>query len=331
MKRFKKILKWTLLVILVLVAGISTITATRQNTTYKASYPAIKASKDSAVIARGKHLVFDIAHCADCHSVANTDSLLKLGLDVPLSGGRLFALPVGDIYSKNITPDKRNGIGRYTDGEVARVLRYGVHANGTAVFDFMPFHNMSDEDLTAVISYLRIQKPVSKPAPEHKLNVMGNLVKAFMVKPVGPEGEVARSVTPDTTATYGKYLVFSLANCSGCHTQRDLTGGFTGAPFAGGFVQVRVKALPGFRFKARGSDLRCDLRINSRRATQGGTEMIQGITGAMLRVQIPPGVGRGAVLRLPNEGLPKPRGGRGDLLVRITYRLDIRILRTPGR
>lgn len=99
-------------------------------------------------------------------------------------------------------------------------------------------------------------------------------------------------------------------------------------PFKGGTVTVRVKAMPGFRFKASGSDLRCDLRINARRATQGGTEMIQGLTGAMLRVQIPPGVGRGAILRVSGEGLPKPRGGRGDLLVRITYRPEVRTART---
>lgn len=101
--------------------------------------------------------------------------------------------------------------------------------------------------------------------------------------------------------------------------------------FAGGFVQVRVKALPGFRFKARGSDLRCDLRIQSRRAELGGTEMMPGPTGAPIRVSIPAKVGRGAILRIPGEGLPKPRGGRGDLLVRITYRPEVRISRSTGR
>jgi DnaJ-class molecular chaperone len=103
------------------------------------------------------------------------------------------------------------------------------------------------------------------------------------------------------------------------------------APFGGGFVQVRTKALPGFRFKARGSDLRCDLRINARRATQGGTEMMPGVTGAPLRIQIPAGIARGEVLRIAGEGLPKPRGGRGDLLVRITYRPEVRISRMSGR
>ena len=102
-------------------------------------------------------------------------------------------------------------------------------------------------------------------------------------------------------------------------------------PFADGFVQLRVKALPGFRFKARGSDLRCDLKIKPERAAQGGTEMIHGITGAMLRVPIPRGVSRGEVLRIAGEGLPKQRGGRGDLLVRINYRVEVRIARPSGR
>ncbi len=104
-----------------------------------------------------------------------------------------------------------------------------------------------------------------------------------------------------------------------------------GEPFTGGFVQVRLKALPGFRFKARGSDLRCDLRINARRAAQGGTEMIAGAAGAPLRISIPAGVARAAILRIPGEGLPKPRGGRGDLLVRITYQPEVRVSRSPGR
>ncbi len=102
-------------------------------------------------------------------------------------------------------------------------------------------------------------------------------------------------------------------------------------PFAMGFIQLRVRALPSFRFKVRGSDLRCDLKIKSERAAQGGLEMVSGVTGTMLRVQIPRGVARGQILRLPGEGLPKPRGGRGDLLVRITYRIEVRISRPLRR
>ena len=102
-------------------------------------------------------------------------------------------------------------------------------------------------------------------------------------------------------------------------------------PLAGGFVILRLRALPGFRFKARGADLRCDLRINAQRAARGGSEMLAGATGRPLRVTIPAGVARGEVLRVAGEGLPKPRGGRGDLLVRITYRPEVRVTRNSGR
>lgn len=234
MKRFLKILKWTGAIILILVGGLAITVQSRQNLTYDAPLPAIKSSTDSAIIARGKHLVFSSAHCINCHNANRPDSLFAAGAEVPLSGGVAFRLPVGVIYSKNITPDKETGIGNYTDEQIARSLRYGVKPGGRPVFDFMPFHNMSDEDLTAVISYLRSQKPVYNKVPEHELNAMGKIVNAFMVKPVGPDGIVPKSVVKDTSAAYGKYLAISVAECNGCHTQRDLAGKFTGQPFAGG-------------------------------------------------------------------------------------------------
>jgi mono/diheme cytochrome c family protein len=236
MRRFKKILKWTgLIVLFIIIAAAITIEA-RQNLTYDAPYPDITASKDSAVIARGRHLVFSSAHCINCHNAQNPDSLIAAGAEVSLTGGVAFRLPVGVIYSKNITPDEETGIGKYTDQEIARELRYGVKPKGRPVFDFMPFHNMSDEDLTAVISYLRSQKPVKNKVPDHDLNYLGKLVNAFMVKPVGPDGEVPKTVTRDTSAAYGRYLAISVAECNGCHTPRNMAGQYTGDPFSGGGV-----------------------------------------------------------------------------------------------
>jgi mono/diheme cytochrome c family protein len=99
----------------------------------------------------------------------------------------------------------------------------------------MPFHNLSDEDMIAVLSFLRSQQPVKNKVPDHKFNFLGKSVKAFLLKPVGPDGEVAKVVNPDSTAAYGKYLTFYVANCRGCHTNRSLmTGAYTGPEFAGG-------------------------------------------------------------------------------------------------
>src|SRR4051812_17873685 len=54
----------------------------------------------------------------------------------------------------------------------------------------------------------------------------------------------------------------------------------------GGYVQLRVKVLPGFRFKVRGSDLQCELRIDNRRASAGGSETIERPAGGLQRIQI---------------------------------------------
>jgi mono/diheme cytochrome c family protein len=233
----RKILKWTGIILLILIAGVALTTALRQHLKYDAPYPNIKASTDSAVIAKGKHLVTGPAHCIDCHSpIHNKDSVLRLGQDVPLIGGTKFDLPFGKFYTRNLTSDKETGIGNMTDGEIARVLRYSVKKNGEAVLPFMPFQNLTDEDLTAIISYLRSLKPVRNQVPDHDYNVVGNLIKAFLIKPVGPTEKIVASVPEDTTAAYGRHMVMAVANCNECHTRRDAIGRYVGAPLAGGTV-----------------------------------------------------------------------------------------------
>lgn len=94
-----------------------------------------------------------------------------------------------------------------------------------------------------------------------------------------------------------------------------------------GFVEIRVKAMPGGRLKVKGSDVQCDLRVQARTAKDGGREMVTGITGRPVWITIPRGVARGELVRVPGEGLPKPRGGRGDLVARIIYRPEVRVTR----
>ncbi|WP_132054532.1 c-type cytochrome [Pseudocnuella soli] len=234
LRKTLKVLKWTGIVIVSLFAILLVAMEVQLRKKFDAPYPSIKASTDSILIDRGRQLVTGPAHCVNCHGPKNADSLLKAGLNVPLHGGYAFELPFGNIYARNITPDNETGIGKRTDAELARVLRYGVHANGRPVLDFMPFHDMSDEDLTAVISYLRAQKPVRNHVPENNLNIVGRAIMAFMIKPVGPSGPVPQKVERDTSAEYGKYLVMNVANCNGCHTVRGGMGEYIGEPLAGG-------------------------------------------------------------------------------------------------
>lgn len=231
-----KLTKWAGILILVLVAILAIAVFFLHDRKWEAPYPDLKASTDSAVIARGKYLVLGPAHCADCHSAPGTEVAVNRGDEVPLSGGRYFDIPPGKMYPANITPDDATGIGKIPDSAIARSLRYGVGHDGRNMFDFMPFHNTSDEDMVAILSYLRASKPVNNPVPKNQLTVLGNVLMAFALKPVGPDMEVPKAVIRDSTVEYGKYLAVSVANCKGCHTDRDLkTGAFVGQPYAGGF------------------------------------------------------------------------------------------------
>ena len=152
-----------------------------------------------------------------------------------MSGGIKFELPVGTFYVPNITSDPETGIGAKRDEELARLIRYGVKADGRAALPFMPFADLADDDLTAIISYLRTLPPVRHEVPEHEVNVLGRVVQAYVLEPKGPTGPLKPSFPPEATPAYGEYLTHSVGNCVMCHTQVDMrTGAFAGPKFGGG-------------------------------------------------------------------------------------------------
>ena len=235
MKTILRILKWLGILIIVIVAGFVIAVYSMYNRKFDAPYPDIKASTDSAVIARGKYLVFGPAHCVSCHTTPNDSLAIVNGEEVAISGGRDFKIEIGIVYSRNLTPDDETGIGKASDAELARVLRFGVTRTGHAIIPFMPYKDMDDRDLTALISYLRSRPAVKNAVPENTYNFMGKAVMAFMMKPEKPASDNPPSVAVDTSIEYGKYMAFCVANCRGCHTDRSLiTGEFTGIDFAGG-------------------------------------------------------------------------------------------------
>jgi hypothetical protein len=186
-----KIVKWTGLTLLLLVSGVLLAIMSRQHLTYEAPYPNIKASTDPAVIERGKNITLVTKGCVHCHSaINNVDSLLRKGEEPSLTGAKKVETPFGTFFTPNITPDAKTGIGSMTDAEIARVLRYGVKSNGEAVLPFMQGQDMSDEDMTAVISYLRSLAPVENSVPENEFNIIGRFAKAFVLKPSIPENAV---------------------------------------------------------------------------------------------------------------------------------------------
>jgi mono/diheme cytochrome c family protein len=227
------------LVVLVVVA-LAAYVAVTWDKTYDAPMPDVRASSDPAVLTCGEYLVYGPAHCVECHG-ASYDAMQKLtdGQKTPLVGG--LALPMGAlgvVYSRNLTPDPETGIGRFSDGEIARMMRWSVRPDGRASIEpLMPFGNMSEDDLTAIISYLRAQPPVRHDVPKNQWTLMGKVVKSFssVFKPrtaiSPPDAAPAQAATRER----GEYLARSVSNCVGCHTPRDQTTfAAVGPEFSGG-------------------------------------------------------------------------------------------------
>ncbi len=232
--RLKRLLGGALLFCALLAIGAVAATEVRSRRTFDAPFPPIQASADPAVVARGRYLVYGPAACAYCHVPREQWATLDK-TELPLSGHHVFRLPFGELVAPNITPDADTGIGRRTDGELARVLRHGVRADGRAAFPFMAFQEMSDEDLTAVISFLRLQAPVRLAVPGHRLSLLGKILMAFAIEPVGPASTPPRVSPAGPTIARGEYLATRVSSCVECHTDRDpRSGAFVGPKFGGG-------------------------------------------------------------------------------------------------
>jgi mono/diheme cytochrome c family protein len=231
----KRILVGLFALVAVVVAGFTIFVASRQNLKFDAPEPTVAASSDSAVIARGHYIVRNVAPCAACHGDPGRVAEYRQGADVPLSGGYEFAIPPGSFYVRNITPDRETGIGSISDGKLARALRHGVGHDGRALLPFMEMQGMSDEDLTAVISYLRSQPPIRNEVPAHRYSLLGKAVKAtVLANPVGAKETPPVNSPRGATVENGRYLAASVATCQSCHTPRNMaTGQFTAPEFSG--------------------------------------------------------------------------------------------------
>jgi mono/diheme cytochrome c family protein len=142
--------------------------------------------------------------------------------------------PFGTFTARNLTPDKETGIGALSDGDVARTLRHGVdHRGKLSPIMRLAVGPMSDEDLTAVVSWLRAQAPVSAKRPFYDLGIIGKVVALDFTPRLTP----APAHVPDgeISVERGKYLAEGPAACGQCHTPREPLDGFaaTGPLFSG--------------------------------------------------------------------------------------------------
>jgi mono/diheme cytochrome c family protein len=192
-------------------------------------------------LSRGRYLANGIARCFWCHSPLN---------DADPATPRPESLGAGDILdaktpvnAPNITPDPETGIGRWSDAEVVRAIREGIGRNGRLLRDDHPsayYSVMTDEDVFAVVAYLRSLRPIQRLLPRSA--------------PVRQRNETVQIATPPARESAlrspvdrGQYLV-QLGECRGCHTTTTTDGRpFRGLEFGGG-RRFRVEKGVGIEF-----------------------------------------------------------------------------------
>lgn len=180
---------------------------------FEIALPPLRADRTPSGVARGAAIFH--ATCEACHRAP--DSNRASGAPIPDAPDWL-----GRFHSGNITSDEHAGIGRLSDGHVARMIRYGINRSGR--WAPMPHYGMSDADLSAVMGFLRSDHQLFQPdprrAPRTTLTLTGKVVLALTGALSPPRRPAIGIVAPPRapTVAYGRYLAEGVYQCGDCHT-----------------------------------------------------------------------------------------------------------------
>jgi mono/diheme cytochrome c family protein len=200
-------------------------------------------SRAEIQIERGRYLVETVAGCGNCHTPKGPNGPLP---GKKFAGGDVIKHEDFTAVVPNITSDRETGIGNWTDDQILTALREGRRPDGSLIGPAMPFQsyrNLADEDVKAIIAYLR-----TVPAVYNQNAVKSHYDKPFPVSWGPPVGHV-EAPSKDDRVAYGGYLAGPVARCMDCHTERKpgepTKLGAGGKPFFGPWgISVSANLTP---------------------------------------------------------------------------------------
>jgi hypothetical protein len=216
----KRLIKWTGVVlgglfVLSALAGLVLypIGMKKLNQTYpNITVETVNIPTDAAALARGRHIA-TLWACTRCHG---EDLSGRVITHDPVMG----AVPIlGTIPASNLTSGKGGIATSYADTDWVRAIRHGVMPDGQVETLMYNYSTMSDQDLGALIAYLKQIPPVATNYPEMRYGpIMPILTAVGLFSPAAEQIDhgAPRPVdpTPGATVAYGGYLS---AICTACH------------------------------------------------------------------------------------------------------------------
>lgn len=208
----KKILIKLLVILFIAIISIVTIVQLNFNAEQKKTYEAAKFSISEQVakadVNLGKRLFTVRSGCIECHGADLT------GVKVMDNGA------MGSIYGANITPHM---LSSWSDEEIARAIRYGIHKTGRSL-QFMPsfdYEGLSLGDIAALVAYVKSVPAVQKASHENTfgpvaktLSMLGQMPVMFPAKVMNLQKGFGEKPEEGPTKAFGQYLANS---CVGCH------------------------------------------------------------------------------------------------------------------
>jgi mono/diheme cytochrome c family protein len=200
-------------------------------------------SRAESQLEHGRYLVETVVGCGNCHTPRGPNGPLK---DKKFAGGEIIKHEDFTAVVANITPDPETGIGNWTDRQITTAIREGRRPDGSLIGPAMPsrsYRNLADEDVSAIVAYLRTVPPVYNP-----ISVKSHYDEPLPASWGPPVGRVAAPPKEDKVA-YGAYLAGPLARCMDCHTERrpgePIRFGAGGKPFYGPWgISVSANLTP---------------------------------------------------------------------------------------
>jgi mono/diheme cytochrome c family protein len=220
--------------LLILVAILAVIgVAVFWLVTMPATVPASALVAYTPNLENGKTL-FYAGGCASCHATPNQEDKTRLG------GGLGLKSPFGTFYAPNISPDRNDGIGGWSEANFVTAMWKGTSPAGEhyyPAFPYTSYQRMRMEDLRDLFAYLKTLPLVQGKVRDHDLPIhfkirrmLGGWKFLFL------DGEQFKP-DPSKSAQWnrGAYLVNGPGHCAECHSPRNLLGAIIKSQrFAGG-------------------------------------------------------------------------------------------------